>query len=125
MIRCLLIENSSIERQKLSAMVEGFGFACEALSAEKAASTLMENVPDLILMEAKDDAGSREVLRLVQYRSETGHAPVTILYAEKPNLDDVGLSIVAGAADFLVKPFDAELLRFKLEQAGLLHRPAA
>jgi len=125
MVRCLLIENDANERQKLSTMVAAFGFECEALSAEKAASSLMENAPDLILMEARDDAGSRELLRLVQYRSETGSAPVVILYAEKPSLEDVGLAVVAGVAHFLAKPFDAELLRFKIEQAGLLHRSAA
>jgi len=32
----------------------------------------------------------------------------------------VGESILAGAADFLVKPFDSKLMRFKLEQAGVL-----
>jgi two-component system, chemotaxis family, chemotaxis protein CheY len=125
MVRCLLIENDAHERQKLATMVQGFGCMCEALGAEQAAALLMSRAPDFILMEARDDSASREVLRLVQYRSETGKGPVVILYAERPSLDDVGLSILSGAADFLVKPFDSELLQFKLEQAGLLHRPAA
>ena len=125
MVRCLLIESNSDVRHELSAMVEGFGFACDSMPAETAAAVLMESTPDLILMEARDEPSFREILRLIQYRSQTEDGPVVILYAQKPSLEDMGLSIVSGVADFLVKPFDAELLQFKLEQAGLLHRPAA
>ncbi|MBG1231322.1 response regulator [Aestuariivirga litoralis] len=125
MVRCLLIENNTNEGQRLSAMLEGFGFSCEASTAQAAHPMLMDSVPDLVLMEARDEPAVREILRLVQYHAEAGRGPVVILYAEAPSLDDVGLSIVSGASDFLVKPFDAELLQFKLEQAGLLHRPAA
>ena len=125
MVRCLLIDKDPKERQKLSAILQTFGFACEAAGPETAAAVLFEQATDLVLMEARDEPASRELLRLVQYRSESGNGPVVIVYAERPSLDEMGLSILAGASDFLVKPFDSKLLQFKLEQAGLLHRPAA
>jgi CheY-like chemotaxis protein len=125
MVQCLLIEDNPTERQRLSTMMESFGVDCCAVVAETAVAAVMNSPPDLVLMEARDEPAVHELVRLVQYRAETGEGPVVVLYAEKPSLEAVGLSIVSGAAHFLAKPFDAELLQFKLVQAGLLPRPAA
>jgi len=45
---------------------------------------------------------------------------VVILYANEPDAEEIGQSILEGAADFIMQPFDLELLQFKLRQAGVL-----
>ena len=35
-------------------------------------------------------------------------------------MEMIGQSILQGAADVIMKPFDRELLQFKLKQAGIL-----
>ena len=49
-----------------------------------------------------------------------GRKPVVILYAEKPDMEMIGQSILQGAADVIIKPFDSEILHFKLKQAGVI-----
>jgi len=53
-------------------------------------------------------------------RTARGKAPVVFLYANTPDTDVIGQSILQGAADVLMQPIDRELLRFKLQQAGLI-----
>jgi two-component system, chemotaxis family, chemotaxis protein CheY len=49
-----------------------------------------------------------------------GGRPVVILYADAPDFDTMGAAILEGASEFLLKPFDRELLTFKLRQSGVL-----
>ena len=41
------------------------------------------------------------------------------LFAETPDTDMFGQSILEGAADVLMMPLDRDLLHFKLRQAGI------
>ena len=53
-------------------------------------------------------------------RTARGKNTVVILYANEPDAEEIGQSIMEGAADFIMQPFDLELLQFKLRQAGVL-----
>jgi CheY-like chemotaxis protein len=76
-------------------------------------------MPDVIIMEASERPATREFLKLVQRRGLGRAAPVVILYTSNPDLQEMGASILEGAAEFLVKPFSDTLMRFKLELAGV------
>jgi hypothetical protein len=47
------------------------------------------------------------------------------MYGREAGIDVINETIMTGAAEFLVQPFDIELLRFKLKQSGVLPRKAA
>ena len=51
-------------------------------------------------------------------RAANGRKPVVLVYTEKANTDEIGSAIIEGAAEFLLKPFDRDLLEFKLKQVG-------
>ena len=51
--------------------------------------------------------------------SGRGKPPVVFLYADTPDTEMFGQSILEGAADVLMMPFDRDLLHFKLRQAGI------
>ena len=53
-------------------------------------------------------------------RAAYGRKPVVLVYTDKANTDEIGSAIIEGAAEFLLKPFDRDLLEFKLKQVGLL-----
>jgi hypothetical protein len=44
---------------------------------------------------------------------------VVFLYADTPDTEMFGQSILEGAADVLMMPCDSDLLHFKLRQAGI------
>ncbi len=121
MVRCLLIDENAEERGRLLPLLSELGLECEARAkAEEGIHFCHANKPDVIIMEASAHRATKEFLRLVRYQGQGLKSPVVILYSDKPSLDDVGESILAGAADYLVRPFDGKLMRFKLEQAGVL-----
>ena len=121
MVNCLLIDKNPLERQRLQQMLSAVGFHCdERAGAEEGIRFCQESSPDVVFMEASGAQATKEFLRLVRYQGRASRRPVVILYADKPNMASVGETIIDGAADFLVKPFDRDLLLFKLEQAGVL-----
>ena len=46
--------------------------------------------------------------------------PVVLVCTERADTEEIGRAIIEGAAEYLLKPFDRELLEFKLRQVGLL-----
>ncbi|MDE2447102.1 MAG: hypothetical protein KGO94_13075 [Alphaproteobacteria bacterium] len=116
-----MIDKNPAERLKLQQMLLGMGIECaERDGAEAGIRFCQEARPDIVVMEASGVTAAKEFLRLVRYQGRASNRPVVILYADKPDMASVGETIIEGAADFLVKPFDRDLLLFKLEQAGVI-----
>jgi two-component system, chemotaxis family, chemotaxis protein CheY len=121
MVDCLLIDKNPGERQRLLHILSSLGLNCEERSgSEEGIRFCHERRPEVVVMEASKRTATKEFLRLVKYQGRTTSRPVIILYAERPDLEAMGETIMDGAADFLMMPFDGDLLRFKLEQAGVL-----
>jgi two-component system, chemotaxis family, chemotaxis protein CheY len=121
MVNCLLIDKDPEERQRLMQILSGFGLNCDELScAEEGLRFCHERRPEVVVMEASAVSETKDFLRLVQYRGRASRRPIVILYANSPDMEAMGETIMEGAADFLMLPFDRDLLRFKLEQAGVL-----
>jgi two-component system, chemotaxis family, chemotaxis protein CheY len=117
---CLLVERNTAERRRLEGLLSGLGFACESVeSATDALKYCRSKSPDLVMMDAEAVDEARDVLRAT--RHDAGHTgSVVILYASQPGIAAMGETILEGAAEFLLKPFDRDLLKFKLRQAGLI-----
>lgn len=121
MVNCLLIDKNASERQRLVGILSGLGLKCdERAGTEEGIRFCHERRPDVVVMEASGMTATKEFLRLVKYQGRTTRRPVVILYADTPDLEAMGETIMDGASDFLMMPFDGDLLRFKLEQAGVL-----
>lgn len=123
MVTCLLIDRDPAERRRLSSLLSGLGMSTsETAGAGEGIAFCNDNTPDLVLLQATgQDVEPHDFVRRVR-RNSRSKKPVVILYAEKPDASEIGQSILEGAADFLVKPFDRDLLAFKLKQAGVITR---
>ena len=119
MVRCLLIDGNETERGRLATMLGGLGFICaEKSELPDAVDYVREAKPDLVLIEGSQHGPAQEFLRHLSVAAPKQPKPVVIFYSDAPNMEDIGASILAGASDFLVHPFDRKLLVFKLQQAG-------
>ena len=122
MVACLLIDQNPAERHRIGDLVRKFGLTCvEHAGAEAAMPYFEQNRPEVVLMDASAPDQADRFLRIVRRQTRGRKMPVVIFYSDAPDMVSMGQSILEGAADFLVKPFDGRLLSFKLEQAGLLH----
>jgi len=121
MIRCLLIDKNPAERQKVAQLLASLGIVCvERQDAEEGIRYCSEADPDVVMMEASALPAAKEFLRLARHKGQSTGKPVVILYADRANLATMGETILDGAAEFLIRPFDRDLLQFKLAQAGVL-----
>ncbi len=119
MTRCLLIGEDSTEGRKLQQLLNGLGLdTAQTSQADEALKYCNDNAPDVVMLAA---AGRRpkDFVRHLR-RNIHGKKPVVFLYAETPDTEMIGLSILQGAADVLMKPFDRDILQFKLKQAGVI-----
>ncbi len=126
MVSCLLIEANHDEGQRVSGQLSALGFECTVRqSADEGIRFCHEAHPDLVVMEASELPSAREFLRLVRYQGRNGGRPKVILYSDRASLATMGETILQGASEFLVKPFDTDLLKFKLCQTGAFPAQAA
>jgi len=120
-VSCLLIDGNAAERSRIGDLVRGFGMDCvERAGAAEGIRYCDEKQPEVVLMDATARLEVDEFLRGVRQQARGRKMPVVILYSEAPDMASMGQSIIEGAAEFMVKPFDGRLLSFKLEQTGLL-----
>jgi two-component system, chemotaxis family, chemotaxis protein CheY len=126
MVSCLLIEKNRDEGQRVSGLLETLGFDCTVRqTADEGIRFCHETHPDLVVMEASELPSAREFLRLVKYQGQKAGRPKVLLYSDHVNLATMGETILEGASEFLIKPFDSDLLKFKLCQSGVFPAKAA
>lgn len=126
MVSCLVIERDDAQRQQLTSMLETLGMDCTSVArADDGLAVLQDLRPDVVVMEANEAGSIRPFLRLARHDEHSRGGPVLLFYSKKASMDVIGETILNGAAEFLMLPFDRELLSFKLKQSGVLPPKAA
>ena len=102
--RVLLVDDEPSLREPLAEYLARQGFVVrQAEDAAKARSALLEETPDLVLLDIM--MPGEDGLSLCRHLSETKHLPVIMLTAKGEAMDRiVGLEI--GADDYVAKPFE-------------------
>jgi two-component system chemotaxis response regulator CheY len=122
---CLVVDDSRVMRKAARRLLEGLGFAVrEAEDGEKALLACREAMPDLVLLDwnmpVMDGIG---FLRAA--RAEHGpDRPLVMLCTTENTPERIMQALEAGAQEYVMKPYDAEILAGKLSQLGLLREPA-
>ena len=98
-----------------------FGFKIAiAVDGEEALRLCRGSMPDLIILDhVMPRVDGLEFLRRLQ-RMRGGDRPVVLFCSGQSDSETLSTAIWEGAAECLVKPFDAELLAFKLQQVGFV-----
>jgi PleD family two-component response regulator len=121
MTRCLLIDQDGASQRNLLAMLDALGIdTARASAADEALKFCNDNAPEVVMVAAAAPGVQPHELMKRLKRSGKGRPPVVFLYAETPDTDVIGQSIIEGAADVLMTPLDRDILEFKLRQAGII-----
>lgn len=120
---CLVVDDSSVVRKVARGILEDLGFCVEeAPDGAPALEMCARAMPDAILLDwsmpVTDGLAFLEQLR----SSEAGRAPKVIFCTAKNDMEHIARAVSVGADEYIMKPFDAEILREKLEAVGLLDR---
>jgi two-component system, chemotaxis family, chemotaxis protein CheY len=123
---CLVVDDSRVVRKAARRMLDAQGFTVsEAGDGAEALSACRAAMPDAVLLD-----WNMPVMDGLQFlraaRAEFGpDRPVVVLCTTEAGMDRIVEALEAGAQEYVMKPFDAAILRDKLLQAGLLPEDAA
>lgn len=121
MKRCLIVEDSRVIRRVASKIIQDLGFDVdEAENGKKALSAVTIRMPDLALVDWEMPV--MDGLTFVkELRKLPGGNKVVVVFCTTEN-DPAHIveALDAGADEYIMKPFDGEIVRSKLLLLGLL-----
>ncbi len=118
---CLVVDDSRVVRKVARRMLEEHGFAVtEAEDGARALDAVRAQMPDAVLLDWNMPImNGIEFLRAL--RLEFGpDNPAVVFCTTESELSFVEKAIEAGAQEFIMKPFDEDILIGKFSQVGLV-----
>lgn len=121
MTTCLIVDDSSTIRKITRKIIEEFGFSCseaeDGLQARDACGRVM---PDVIILDWNmPNMNGLEFLRALR-TMENGQHPQVLFCTTESGMDFVQSGMEAGANEYIMKPFDKDIMAMKFMQLGLL-----
>lgn len=119
--KAMVVDDSGIVRRVSRGIMEALGFeVCEAEDGQKALEVFEANHPSIILLDWHMPVmNGIEFIRALRAR-EDGSDAVVIFCTTETQLESIQEAITAGANEYVMKPFDEDIIRGKLEQLGIL-----
>lgn len=118
---CLVVDDSRVVRKVARKIVEGFEFNCiEAEDGKEAMVECAKQMPEAILLDWNmPNMSGIEFLR--RLRKMTGGEEPTVVFCTTENdLARIQEALAAGANEYIMKPFDSDIIQTKFQQVGLL-----
>ena len=118
---CLVVDDSRVIRMVARRILEQLGFQiAEAEDGKKALEACQKKMPDAILLDWNMPVMTGiEFLRALR-KTAGGTSPVVVFCTTENDMSRIREAIEAGANEYIMKPFDRDILEAKLVQAGLL-----
>lgn len=125
-MKALVVDDSKIVRKVTRNMLEPMGFTVdEADDGLKSVEYCKQVMPALILMDhTMPELNGLDAIKIIR-QLPGGDQPVIMMCTTMNELDFIQRSLVEGANEYVMKPFNAEILQDKLEQLGVLPLRAA
>ena len=118
---CLVVDDSRVIRKVARRIIEDMGFeVAEAGDGLEALSWCRASMPEAILLDWNMPAmNGIEFLRAL--RQEPGGERPTVVFCTVENDPDyIREALDSGAAEYIMKPFDSDIVQSKFVQANLL-----
>ena len=117
---CLVVDDSSVVRKVARRILEGNGFTGqEAEDGQVALDACRKQMPDSVLLDWNMPVmNGIEFLKALRREFGPGNPPVLFCTTEN-DISFIEQAIEHGAQEFIMKPFDADILMGKFAQVGL------
>lgn len=118
---CLVVDDSRVVRKVARRIVEDLGFTCEeAEDGQKAYDFCSQKMPDAILLDWNMPVMSGiEFLEKLR-QMPAGGTPKVIFCTTENDMAHIQRAMTAGANEYIMKPFDSEIIESKFLQIGLI-----
>ena len=111
---CLIVDDSSVVRKVAGRILEDIDFIVgEAEDGQEAFDKCRQEMPDAILLDWQMPImGGLEFLKLLR-GYVGGNVPHVVFCVTENDVGQIALALKAGASDYMMKPFDREILEGK------------
>ena len=118
---CLIVDDSKVIRMVAKKILEELGFeTAEAADGKQALDACQGKMPDAVLLDWNMPVMSGiEFLREMR-KLPGGDAPIVVFCTTENDIEHIQEAIESGANEYIMKPFDSEIIQAKFSQVGLL-----
>jgi len=118
---CLIVDDSSTIRKIIKAIYLDYNFACdEAEDGQIAFDKCVQRMPDVIMLDWNMPVmNGLEFLKKLRAHPG-GDVPIVIFCTTESDMSFIEQALAEGANDYIMKPFDKEMLGERLMQLGLV-----
>ena len=118
---CLIVDDSSVIRKVARRILEGLDFQIgEAENGEKAVEVCKRGMPDAILLDWNMPVMDGLEFLAQLRKLDGGDAPKVVFCTTENDVGHIARAIRAGANEYIMKPFDREIVEAKFQEVGLL-----
>jgi two-component system, chemotaxis family, chemotaxis protein CheY len=117
---CLIVDDSDIVRKYARLIFENLGFrVIEAESPKEAMVRMSDDTPHLILADWKmPGANTHDFIGQIR-RMPQNRRPYVVFLSTENDVAELDRASVAGADDFLLKPFNRDIIAIKMQDIKL------
>jgi two-component system chemotaxis response regulator CheY len=121
MKNCLVVDDSSVIRKVARRILEGLDFEIsEAEDGEQALDVCRRHMPDAVLLDWNmPKMDGYEFLRALR-RMPDGDRPKVVFCTTENDVAHIARALHAGANEYIMKPFDKEIVEAKFQEVGLI-----
>ena len=118
---CLVVDDSSVVRKIARSILEDMDFQItEAGDGEQALESCRETMPDAVLLDWNMPVmDGYEFLGNLR-RMPGGDAPKVVFCTTENDMDHISRALHAGANEYIMKPFDKDIVAAKFQEIGLV-----
>ncbi len=118
---CLIVDDSKVIRMVARKILQELSFeTIEAADGQQALDECVKEMPTAVLLD-----WNMPVMSGIEYLRELrklpgGDEPVVVFCTTENDIEHIQEAIEAGANEYIMKPFDSEIIQAKFSQVGLL-----
>lgn len=119
---CLIVDDSKIVRKLARRIMEALAFECsEAEDGKCAIAECEKHMPDLILLDWHMPVmNGLEFITHLRNEMPGGRDPKVMFCTTENEINHIMQAIGAGADEYVMKPYDEEIIKGKLVQIGVI-----
>ncbi len=121
MKHCLVVDDSAVIRKVARRILEGLSFrVSEAEDGEQALLACRSEMPDAVLLDWNMPVmDGYEFLKALRTLPQGG-GPKVVFCTTENDVAHIARAMRAGADEYIMKPFDKEIMTAKLQEVGLV-----
>ncbi len=118
---CLVVDDSKVIRRVARRILEELDFSIEeAVDGKDALSHCERAMPDVVLLDWNMPVmDGLEFLKAIRSMSNV-RQPIVVFCTTENDMSHIRTAMEAGADEYIMKPFDREIIEAKFAQVGLM-----